>query len=183
MWPGFQISAISEVMTSWVLFNHFAMEEGDGGRCNCWAYTAERPGFSIVEVLFIHMLCSRQKILAVPHTSSALRREGHLLGSDQIWRRAPQITTNEKKSEPAPIVCFRVGGSFSQNPKTTFMLGPGGMHVEHAASAPRCRGAVDQRCVEMITWEGSPTCILHLHLIDLHSFTWLPSGAVRNSWH
>jgi len=54
--------------------------------------------------------------------------------------------------EPAPIICFRVGGSFSQNPETTFLLGLGGMHVEHhAASAPRCRGAGDQRCVEMIT--------------------------------
>ena len=27
--------------------------------------------------------------------------------------------------------CFRVGGSFSHNPETTFLLGPGGMHVEH----------------------------------------------------
>ena len=44
--------------------------------------------------------------------------------------------------------CFRVGGSFSQNAETTFLLGPGGMHVEHhAASAPRYRGAGDQRCV------------------------------------
>ena len=57
----------------WVLFNHFAMEECDGGRCRCWAFVAERPGFSIVEVLFIHILCSRHKILAVPHTSSAPR--------------------------------------------------------------------------------------------------------------
>ena len=57
-----------------------------------------------------------------------------------------------KKLEPAPIICFRVGGSFSQNPETKFLSGPGGMHVEHhAASAPRCRGAGDQRCVELIT--------------------------------
>jgi len=66
--------------------------ECDGGRCGCWAYAAERPGFSIVEVLFIHILCSRRKILAVPHISSALRRGGHLVGIEQIWRRAPQIT-------------------------------------------------------------------------------------------
>jgi len=38
------------------------------------AYAAERPGFSIVEVLFIHISCSRQKILAVLHTSSAQRQ-------------------------------------------------------------------------------------------------------------
>ena len=57
-------------------------------------------------------------------------------------------TLKRKKLEPAPIICFRVGGSFSHNPETTFLLGPGGMHVErHAASAPRCRGAGDQRCV------------------------------------
>jgi len=62
----------------------------------------------------------------------------------------PRLQT--KKLEPAPLICFRVGGSFSQNPEITFLLGPGGMHVEnHAASAPRCRGAGDQRCVEMIT--------------------------------
>ena len=71
-----------------------------------------------------------------------------------------------KKLEP-PIICFRVGGSFSQNPETTFLLGPGCMHVEHhTASSPRSRGAGDNHCVEMITWEGSPTCILHLHLVD-----------------
>jgi len=62
---------------------------------------------------------------------------------------------------------FRVGGSFSQDSETTFLLGSGGMHVEHrVASVPRCSGAGDQRCVEMITRGGSPTCILHLHLID-----------------
>ena len=61
-------------------------------------------------------------------------------------------STNKKKLEPAPIIWFRVGGSFSQNPETTFLLGPGGMHVEHdAASAPRCRGSGDQRFIEMIT--------------------------------
>ena len=59
---------------------------------------------------------------------------------------------DRKKLEPAPIISFRVGGSFAQNPETTFLLAPGGMHDEHhAASAPRCRGAGDQRCVEMIT--------------------------------
>jgi len=48
-------------------------------------------------------------------------------------------------------MCFGVGGSFSQNSETIFLLGPGGKYVEHhAASAPRCRGAGDQRCVEMI---------------------------------
>jgi len=72
-----------------------------------------------------------------------------------------------KKLEQSPIICFRVGGSFSHNPETTFLLAPGGMHVDHhAASAPRCRGADDQRCVEMIICGGSPTCILHLHLMD-----------------
>ena len=41
------------------------------------------------------------------------------------------------------------------------------MHVEHQeASAPRCRGAGDLRCVEMITWGGNPTSILHLRLMD-----------------
>ena len=73
-------------------FIHFVLEECDGGRRRCRAYAAERPGFSIVEVLFILMLCWRQKILAVPHTSSAPRRGVHLVGSEQIWRRAPQIT-------------------------------------------------------------------------------------------
>jgi len=63
------------------------MRECDGGRCGCWAYAAERPGFSIVEVLFIHILCSKRKILAVPHISSAPRRERHLFGSQPIWRR------------------------------------------------------------------------------------------------
>jgi len=57
-----------------------------------------------------------------------------------------------KQIGAAPIIYFSVGGSFSHNPETIFLLGPGGMHVEHhAASAPRCRGAGDQRCVEMIT--------------------------------
>jgi len=42
------------------------MKECDGEGRGCWAYAAERPGFSIVEVLFIHVLCSRRKILAVP---------------------------------------------------------------------------------------------------------------------
>ena len=56
------------------------------------------------------------------------------------------------KLEPAPFICFRVGGSFSQNPEATFLLCPGGTHVEHhPACAPRCRGTGDQRCVEMIT--------------------------------
>jgi len=64
---------------------------GDGGRRGCWAYAAERPGFSIVEVLFIHILCSRQKMLAVLHISSAPCRGGHLVGSGQIRRRATQI--------------------------------------------------------------------------------------------
>ena len=66
-----------------------------------------------------------------------------------FWCQASLQTT---KIGAAPIICFRVGGSFSQNPETTFLLGPGGMHVEHhVASAPRCRGAGDQRCVEMTT--------------------------------
>jgi len=50
------------------------MRECDGGRRGCWAYAAEWPGFSIVEVLFIHILCSRRKILAVRHISSSLLR-------------------------------------------------------------------------------------------------------------
>ena len=84
-----------------------------------------------------------------------------------IAKYSQTLTYKRKKLEPAPIICFRVGGSFSQNPETTFLLGPGGMHFEHhAASAPRCRGAGDQRCVEMITWGGSPTCILHLHSMN-----------------
>jgi len=52
----------------------------------------ERPGFSVVEVLFIYILYSRRKILAVLHTSSAPCRRGHLVGIEQIWRRAPRIT-------------------------------------------------------------------------------------------
>jgi len=70
------------------------MKECDGGRRGCWAYATERPGFSIVQVLLIHILCSRQKILAVRHMSSAPRRlgGGHLVGSENIWRRAPQLT-------------------------------------------------------------------------------------------
>jgi len=47
----------------------------------------------------------------------------------------------------------------------------------HAASAPRCRGAGDQRCVEIITLGGSPTCILHLHLIH-----WLSHGTVSHGY-
>jgi len=80
-------------------------------------------------------------------------------GASQHLRQIHQQQQNEKptdykrkKLEVAPIICFTVGGPFSQNPETTFLLGPGGMQVEHhAASAPRCRGAGDQRCVEMIT--------------------------------
>ena len=63
----------------------------NGRRRGCWAYAAEWPGFSIVEVLFIHILCSRWKILAVLHISSAQCRGGHLVGSGQIRRRATQI--------------------------------------------------------------------------------------------
>jgi len=87
-------------------------------------------------------------------------REGHdcFLESRTLAR-----DYKRKKLEQAPIICFRVGGSFSQNLETTFLLGLGGMHVEHQA---RYRGAGDERCVEMITWKGSPTCILHLHLMD-----------------
>ena len=59
-------------------------DSNESGRRGCWAYAAERPGFSIMEVLFIHILCSRWKILAVPHISSAPRRGGHLVGSKQI---------------------------------------------------------------------------------------------------
>jgi len=46
-------------------------------------------------------------------------------------------------------------------------------HVEHhTASAPRCSGADDQCCVEMIKWGDSPTCMLHLLLMDwLANFT------------
>jgi len=43
------------------------MKESDGEGRGCWAYAAERLGFNIVEVLFIDILCSRRKILAVPH--------------------------------------------------------------------------------------------------------------------
>jgi len=82
--PRFQISGNSEVQDFVGSFYSLAMEECDGGRRGCCAYAAERPGFSIVEVLFIHILCSRQKILAVPHTSSAPRRGGHLVGIEQI---------------------------------------------------------------------------------------------------
>jgi len=60
------------------------MEECDGGRRRCWAYAAKRPGFSIVQVLFIHILCSRRKILAVPHISSAPRRGDTLLGANRF---------------------------------------------------------------------------------------------------
>ena len=56
----------------------------DGGRRGYWAEAAERPGFSIVEVLSVHTLCSRRKILAVRHISIALRRGGHLLGSTDL---------------------------------------------------------------------------------------------------
>jgi len=65
------------------------MKECNAGRSEFWADAAEWPGFSIVEVFFIHKLCTRRKILAVLHMSSAPRRGGHLVGSEQIWRRAP----------------------------------------------------------------------------------------------
>jgi len=71
-------------------FSPLAMKECDGRRRGCWAYAAQRPGFSIVEVLFIHKLCSRRKILAVPHTSNAPRRG--VLRSQLIRRRAPRPT-------------------------------------------------------------------------------------------
>ena len=64
-------------------------------------------------------------------------------------------------------VCYRVEVSFSQNPETTFsdLLGPGGMHVEyHAVSAPRCRGAGDQRCVEMIMLEHEEVALLAYYI-------------------
>jgi len=76
---------------------------------------------------------------------------GRLSYNKYFFIRA-KILYKTKKNGAAPIVSFRVGGSFSQNPETTFLLSPGGMHVEHhAASAPRCRGAGDQRCAEMIS--------------------------------
>jgi hypothetical protein len=80
----------------------------------------------------------------------------HLLKLGACDSAIASVTTfvgyERKKMETAPIICMRVEGSFSQNPETTFLLGPGGMHVEHhAASAPRYRGASDQHCVEMIT--------------------------------
>ena len=80
----FRFLEIQKFNTSWVLSEQLAMEECDGGRRGCWAYAAEQPGFSIVEVFFIHLLCSRRKILAVPHISSAPRRGGHLVGIQQI---------------------------------------------------------------------------------------------------
>jgi len=64
------------------------------------------------------------------------------------------------------------------------------MHVEHhAASALRCRGAGDQSCVKMIIWGGSPTCILHLHLMDrlsngtpLHGYPRAPCAIPTIKW-
>ena len=81
-----------------------AMKECDGGRRGCWDYAAERPGFSIAELIFIHILCSRRKILGVPHTSSAPRRGGHLVGSEHIRRRASQITRWEDGFQRSMVI-------------------------------------------------------------------------------
>jgi len=40
----------------------------------------------------IHVLGLGREFLAGLHISSALRRGGYLAGTEQIWRRAPQIT-------------------------------------------------------------------------------------------
>jgi len=59
------------------------------------------------------------------------------------WNTRDPITFKRKKLEATPIICFRVKGSLSQIPETTFVLGPGVMHVEHhAASAPRSEAQV-----------------------------------------
>ena len=48
----------------------------------------------------------------------------------------------------APIICFRVGGSFSQNPETTFLLGLGGMHVEHHVASGEIKRRCEENCVD-----------------------------------
>jgi len=68
------------------------MKECDRGRRGCWADAAEWPGFSIVEMLYIHVLCARRKILVVPNISNMQCQGEHLVGSEQIWGRTPQIT-------------------------------------------------------------------------------------------
>ena len=90
VWPRFQISWISEVQDFVGSFQPLAMKKCDGRRRRCWADAVERPW--LVEVFLIHILCSRQKILAVPHISSAPRRGGRLAGSEQIWRRPYYMT-------------------------------------------------------------------------------------------
>ena len=50
------------------------MRDCDDRSSRCWVDAAEWPGFSMMEVLFIHILCSRRKILAVPHISSTASR-------------------------------------------------------------------------------------------------------------
>jgi len=71
-------------------FLTLAMKECDAGMRGCWAYADERKGFSIEEVLLMHILCSRRKILAVPHISSAPCQEGLVRSTKKICRRAPQ---------------------------------------------------------------------------------------------
>jgi len=119
------------------------VKECDGEGRGCWAYAAERPGFSIVEVLFIHVLCSRRKVLALPHISSALRQGGHLVGSEQIRRRLLQITRwqDVRYHQRSHIFKFLYITRFSyqkklQNSRAFFCV----VYSIHTASAPSTTG-------------------------------------------
>ena len=70
--------------------------------------------------------------------------------NDQVETQSTN-TTNEKNWSRLLLSVLESGALFLKKPETTFLLGPGGIHFEHhAASDPRCRGAGDQRCVEII---------------------------------
>jgi len=70
----------------------FAMKECEGGRRGCWADAAELPEVSFAEVLMMHTLGQRWKLLAVWRLSSALRRGALLFESGPIRGRASQTT-------------------------------------------------------------------------------------------
>ena len=78
------------------------MEECDGGRRRCSADAAERPGFIFAEVLLIHILGRRSKILAEWYISRAPCRGALIFDSKLIHgagdrRRVCARTTETEK--------------------------------------------------------------------------------------
>ena len=77
-----------------ILFSTIAMKECEYGQRGCWSDGADQPWFSMAEVSCMNMLWSWLKFLAaaVSYISSAPQQGAHLFESDQIRRRAQQMT-------------------------------------------------------------------------------------------